>query len=49
MMEKNLLTERGHIYMGIDFGGGDALMTEHCLDDSEVGTAFEEGGSEAMA
>lgn len=49
MVLEYFLTEGGGVYMGVDFGGGDALMAEHGLDDTEVGTTFEQFGGEGVA
>ncbi len=35
--------------VGIDFGGGDAGVAEHFLDDPEIGAVFEEVGGEAVS
>ena len=46
---KNFITESRHVDMCIDNGGGYTLMTKHCLDGPEVGTALKEGCGEGVA
>ena len=35
--------------VGVDLGGGDALVTQHLLHGAEVGTVLDELGGEAVA
>ena len=35
--------------MGVDFGGANAFMTQHALDGTQVGSAFQQVGGEGMA
>ena len=39
----------GAVDVGVDFGGEDALVTEHFLDSTQVGAIFYEVGGERMA
>ena len=35
--------------MGVDFGGANAFMTQHALDGTQVGSAFQQVGGEGVA
>ena len=35
--------------MGIDFGSGDGFVSQHVLDRTQIGAAFDEVGGEAVA
>ena len=37
------------VHMGIDFGGGDAGVTEKFLDDAKIGSAREQVGGKRVA
>ena len=37
------------VYMGIDFGSGDGFVSQHVLDRTQIGAAFDEVGGEAVA
>jgi hypothetical protein len=37
------------VHMGVNLGGGDVGMTEQLLDDTQVGSAFEQVGGEGVA
>ena len=49
MVEKDFLAQAGAVDVGVDFGGGDALVTKHRLDGTQVGTTLEEVGGETVA
>ena len=40
MMLQYLLPQGGHVDVGVDFGGADALVAQQCLDDTQVGAAL---------
>jgi hypothetical protein len=42
MVEDYLLAQACAVYVGIDFGGGDALVPKHNLNDAQVGTTLEQ-------
>lgn len=37
------------VYMGIDFRRGNALVAQHALDGSQVGTSFQQVGGKGVA
>ena len=45
---EDFLTQRGGIDVCIDFGGANVLVTQHRLDDTQVGAALEQGGGEGV-
>ena len=42
VMKKDLLTQPGAVYMGINFGGRNAFVSQHGLNHTQVCSAFEE-------
>lgn len=42
MMLQNLLPQSLGAHMSVYFGRSDALMSEHCLYGTQVGTAFKQ-------
>lgn len=48
-MDKDLAAQECIIKMYIYLGGGDAFVSQHLLYGSQVGSAFEQVGSEAVA
>ena len=44
MVVEDLLAQRGGVDMGVDFRCTDTLMAQHGLDDTQVGSAFEQCG-----
>ena len=49
MVGEDLVAQAGAVNVDIDFGSGDALMTQHLLDGSQVGSALEQMGGKAVA
>lgn len=49
MMMKDFIAEGGRVNMGIDLCGAYRLMTEHGLNGTEVGTAFQKSSGKRMA
>lgn len=48
MVPDNLLAKTSAVNMSIYFGGGDALVTEHCLYHTQVGTALKQMGGKGV-
>lgn len=48
MMLKYFFAEGGRVDMGINFSGAYRLMTEHGLNGTEVGTAFQKSSGKRM-
>ena len=49
MVFQNLLTKMAPVYMHIDFCGGNILVSQHSLNSTQVGTAFQQMGGETVA
>ena len=49
MMMEDFIAQGGRVDMGIDFRGAYRLMTEHGLNGTEVGTAFQKSSGKRMA
>ena len=49
MMLENLLTQSRHVDMGVDNRCGYALMTEHSLNGTQVGTTLKQRSGKGVA
>ena len=49
MVPDNLLAKTSAVNMSIYFGGGDALVPEHCLYHAQIGTTLEQVGGKGVA
>ena len=49
MVQEDFLAEVGAVYVHVDLGGVDALVAQHLLNGTQVGTAFEEMRGEGVA
>ena len=49
MMLQNFLAEHIAVDVGVDFGCFDAFMSQHGLDSTQVGSAFQQMSGELMA
>ena len=49
MVGEDLVAQAGAVNVNIDFGSGDALMTQHLLDGSQVGSALEQMSGKGVA
>lgn len=45
---QNLIPEVGFVHVGVNFCGLNAFMTEHLLDDPQVGSTFQQMRGEGM-
>lgn len=48
VMFNNFLTEKISVYVGVNFGGGNLLMSQHLLNHTYVGTSLQEVCSKRM-
>ena len=49
MVGEDFVAQAGAVDVDVDFGGGDALVTEHLLNGTQVGAALEQVGRETVA
>ena len=46
---QDFVAQAGAVDVDVDLGRGDALVAQHLLDGTQVGTALEQVGGEAVA